>query len=53
MFVLNRLREPSTWAGLAVIAAAFGIKPELAHAIEGAGVGLAGLLAVLLPEKAL
>lgn len=48
-YVLNRLREPSTWQSLALVAGLFGMKPELAHAIEGAGVAAAGLLAVLLP----
>ncbi len=51
MYLLNRLREPSTWTALAVMAGVFGIKPELAHAIEGVGVGVCGLLAALLPDR--
>ncbi|KAI3589326.1 hypothetical protein D9X30_4909 [Cupriavidus sp. U2] len=48
-YILNRLQEPSTWQSLALVAGLFGMKPELTHAIEGAGVAVGGLLAVLLP----
>lgn len=50
MYLLQRLCEPSTWAALAAVGAAFGLRPELAHAVEGLGVVVAASLAVLLPE---
>jgi hypothetical protein len=52
-FVLARLREPSTYAGLGAILAAAGLHPSqalLSSAINAA-VALAGLAAVLLPER--
>ncbi|NOV27652.1 hypothetical protein E5S69_29650 [Cupriavidus necator] len=49
-FILQRLREPSTWAALTCLGAFFGIDPTKLHAIEGAGVALAGAVAVFLPE---
>lgn len=50
---LNRLREPSTWAGVGVLLGLFGINlaPETAHVFINGGVGLAGLLAVVIGEK--
>lgn len=32
---INRLKEPSTWAGLAVLASIFGAKPEVINAVMG------------------
>lgn len=49
-FILQRLREPSTWAAITCLGAFFGIDPTKLHAIEGAGVALAGAVAVFLPE---
>lgn len=49
--ILNRLREPSTWAGLSVLGVIFGLPPgtiELAGQIAG---GVAGLAAIFLGEK--
>lgn len=45
-FILHRLREPSTWAGLALIMGV-AIPHELATEI---GALVAGLVAVLMPE---
>lgn len=50
MYLLQRFKEPSTWAAIAGLLAAFGLKPELTHAVEGVGVLVAGTVAVLLPE---
>lgn len=50
--ILERLREPSTWAGLSVLGVVFGLPPgtiELAGQVIG---GIAGIAAILLPEKA-
>ncbi len=48
--ILQRLREPSTWAGIAALGLVFGLPPgtvELVGQIIG---GAAGLAAILLPE---
>ena len=48
--VFSRMKEPSTWAGLAALSVLFGVDPEKANAVvQGVGV-LAGAVAVLLPE---
>lgn len=50
-FLLQRLREPSTWAAITCLGAFFfGIDPDKLQAVEGAGVALAGAVAVFLPE---
>lgn len=49
--LIARLKEPSTYAGLAGLAAAIGLSTELYQAISGALVGVFGLLAVVLKEK--
>jgi hypothetical protein len=50
-FVLNRLREPSTYAGLAGLAAAVGIAEPLYQAISAVIMAAAGLAAVVMSEK--
>jgi hypothetical protein len=52
-YILARLKEPSTYAGLAAILSAFGIglAPEYWEAIASIGVGAAGLAAVVLAER--
>ena len=49
-FLVNRLKEPSTYAGFAGIALAFGLSSEEWSAIANAVAGLAGLAAVFLIE---
>ena len=50
--IVDRLKEPSTWAGIgALILAVTGISPELWGAVAGAGVAIAGVAAVILSEK--
>lgn len=51
-FVLDRLREPSTYAGLAGIAAALGVAQPLYQAISAVIMAVAGLAAILLGEQA-
>lgn len=48
-YILERAAEPSTWRGIILVLTSFGvgIAPELANAIVGAGVGIAGLLGVV------
>lgn len=49
-YLIARLKEPSTWAGLSVILAMFGIGVEQEElAIVGAGVG--SFLAIVLRER--
>ena len=50
---LARFREPSTWAGLAILAGLFGVQiaPADMQAVIQIGTGIAGGLAVLMPEK--
>jgi len=52
-FIFNRMREPSTWSGLASLAVAFGlgIPPGTVEAVTQLGVGIAGLAAVFLRER--
>jgi hypothetical protein len=52
-FLLDRLREPSTWRGLALLAAACGvtITPERMDAIVSAGLAISGLIGVFVPDK--
>lgn len=51
-FVLNRLREPSTYAGLAGMAAALGVAQPLYQAISTVIMAIACLAAILLGEQA-
>ena len=51
-FVLSRLKEPSSYAGLSGIALAFGISAEFYSAAATAVAGVAGLVAFILAEKA-
>ncbi len=48
--ILKRLREPSTMAGLAVLATIAGMPPGTADLTVQAVAALAGLAAVMLPE---
>ena len=50
-FIISRLKEPSTFAGLSGIALALGVSGELYNAAAGAIAGVAGLVAVLMSDK--
>jgi hypothetical protein len=52
-WLLNRAKEPSTWAGTAaVIAGASGVVPtDLQTSIQSIALGLCGIVAVVLREK--
>jgi len=52
-FLLARLKEPSSYAGLGAILAAFGLHPSGAvlSSFVNTAMALAGLAAVLIPEK--
>lgn len=49
--LLQRLREPSTMAGIAAIAMVFGVPAGASEAVMQVIGGVAGLAAVLLPEN--
>jgi hypothetical protein len=53
-YIINRLKEPSTWSGLGMLAVSLGlgIPPGVMEAITQVGVGVAGLAAVFLRERA-
>jgi hypothetical protein len=51
-FILSRLKEPSTYAGLSGLAMALGISTHLYESAAMAVAGVAGLVAVLLADKA-
>lgn len=47
----RRLTEPSTYAGLSVLAALFGMPPGLVETSVQAIAGIGALAAIVLPEK--
>lgn len=49
--ILNRLREPSTWAGLSALGLLLGVPPGTFDAAGQLVAGVAGLAAIFLPEK--
>ena len=51
-FILNRLKERSTWRGVIFLATGLGlgIAPGLQEAIIASGVAVAGLFEALLPD---
>jgi len=52
-YILERAKEPSTWRGAILFLTAIGvpIAPQLADAIVTAGLGLAGLIGILTPDR--
>lgn len=52
-YIIERLKERSTWIGLTALATAFGvyISPEMQNAIITIGVALAGLIHTVTPDK--
>lgn len=51
-YFLARAKEASTWRGLTLFLTAVGVPmaPALAEAIVAAGLGIAGLIGVLIPD---
>lgn len=49
--IINRLREPSSLAGVSALALLFGVPAGAAEAVVQIVGGLAALGAILLPEK--
>jgi hypothetical protein len=50
-FILARLKEPSTYAGLSGLALALGVSGELYSAASAALAAVAGLVAVVLADS--
>lgn len=52
-YLFDRIREPSTWRGIILLLTAIGVPvaPQLAEAIVTAGLGMAGLIGVMTPDK--
>lgn len=48
-YILDQLKDPSTWRGIVMLATSVGLvtEPELANQIIVAGTGVAGLIGVL------
>jgi hypothetical protein len=49
--ILKRIREPSTWAGIAAFGALFGLPPETIGLVGQVVMGVGGLAAIVLAEK--
>ncbi len=51
-YMIRRFKEPTTWAGVALVATAVGVKlsPEMAQSITFIGTFVAGIFAAALPE---
>lgn len=52
-YILDRLKEPSSWRGLVMICTAFGValNPELVAAIVSAGTGVSGIIGFVFKDK--
>jgi hypothetical protein len=52
-YILERMREPSSWRGLFMILTAIGVPvaPEMAEAIITVGLGVVGIIGVAAPDK--
>jgi len=52
-YILQRLKEKTTWLGFLALVSAFGvaIKPELAESIATTGMSIAGLIMVIVKEE--
>lgn len=49
--ILKRLREPSTWSGLAVLGVVFGLPPGTIELAGQVVAGIAGLAAIFVGER--
>lgn len=52
-WLLDRLKEGSTWFGLVAMLTSLGVilSPEQIEAVVAAGIAVAGLIAALFPER--
>lgn len=53
-YILERLKEPSTWRGIVLVLTSLGvgINPDAVAYIVSAGTGVAGLIGVFTKDKA-
>jgi hypothetical protein len=51
-WIIARLEEPSTWAGLSALALAMGVSEAQWHAVSAAGAAVFAAIAVFLKEPA-
>lgn len=51
-YFLNRFKEPSSWAGFAMLATMFGVPATTAQAVTQAVGAVAAAVAIFVPEKA-
>lgn len=49
--ILNRFREPSTWAGVSILLTLFGVPPGVPEALGQIIAGAGAVAAVLMAEK--
>ena len=52
-YLLERIKEPSTWRGLTLLLTAMGIPlaPGVADAVIAVGLAVAGLIGSVMPDK--
>jgi hypothetical protein len=50
-YIFDRFKEPSSWAGFAMLATLFGVPATTAQAVIQVVSAVAGVLAIFLPEK--
>ena len=52
-YLLARLKEASTWRGIALLLTAFGVQvaPEVQEAVITVGIAVAGAVGVLFPDS--
>lgn len=52
-YMLERMREPSTWRGLTLLLTALGVPlaPGVSDAIIAIGLGIAGLIGAVVPDR--
>jgi hypothetical protein len=51
LFIIQRLREPSTWAAISAMGLLFGLPPGTVDAVGMLLGGIAGIAAIVLPES--
>lgn len=51
LHIFKRLKEPSTWAGIAALGVLFGLPPGSVEALGQVVGGVAALAAIVIPEK--
>ena len=50
-FFIDRLKEPSTWAGVSALGLVFGLPPGLLDAVAQIVMGVGGVAAIVMKDK--